>query len=54
MGKYAKALIAASGFLAVLASVTADGVIVADEYETVAIAAVTAVGVFLKRNKPSA
>ena len=53
MGQYSKALVALAGLLVVFASVLADGILASDEVETVAFAAITAVGVYLKKNDPA-
>lgn len=54
MSRYSKFFVAAAGVLGVLASVLSDGVVAPEEYETVAVAVATAVGVFFVRNKPAA
>ena len=50
LNKYSKALVAAAGFFGVLASVLSDGNVSGDEATAVAVAAVTAVGVYFKSN----
>lgn len=51
MSKFNKALVASGGVFTVLGSVTADGVVDAGDAVTVALAVVTAIGVFFVPNK---
>ena len=53
MAKYRKALIALGGFLAVLAESLRDGEISSGELTGLALAGVTAVGVYLAPNRPA-
>ncbi|MBA2708272.1 MAG: hypothetical protein H0U59_10775 [Gemmatimonadaceae bacterium] len=54
MARYSKFVVAVVGFLAVVATVLADGIVAPDEYETILFAVATAVGVFLIPNTPPA
>jgi hypothetical protein len=54
IGKYSKFIVAVGGFVAICVQVAADGIIVSDEVGVVVTAAVTAAGVFFKRNTPPA
>ena len=51
-GKYSKFVVALGGFVAIVVQVATDGVIVSDEVGVVVTAAVTAAGVFFKKNTP--
>lgn len=50
MNKYGKFFVALSGLMATCAAALQDGVITGEEAVTVAIAFVTAIGVYLKKN----
>jgi hypothetical protein len=55
LAEYWKAIVAVVGAVAVVVqSALTDGTITSAEWVTIAIAAVTAVGVYLKANKPAA
>lgn len=51
MSKYRKALVAFSGWLAVVVTVLEDGSISGDEAVAIGVAAITAIGVYLAPNK---
>jgi len=55
LAEYWKAIVAVVGAVAVVVqSALTDGTITSAEWVTIAIAAVTAIGVYLKANKPAA
>ena len=53
MSLYRKALIAAAGVVGLIASAMADGIFTGQETESIALAAVSAIFVYLVPNKPA-
>lgn len=54
MSRYSKFLVAFAGVVAIIASAQADGVFTSQETESIVLAAVSAVFVFLVPNRPPA
>ena len=52
MSPYRKAVVAAAGFLGVLATVLSDGSVSGEEALSLGVAFVAAVGVFFAKNEP--